>query len=172
MPERFISLFRQQTDALARAWVDGVYADQRTHLPSLLSYRQLVEHLPEVLEELGRLLDSAASYAEILEAVSRLRFHAQVRFQQGALVDEVARELIILRGTVCDFLWREGGSATEGAIWGLRDALRRTDCFVDELIAQTVLIYAASLRPNVPTRTSTWPPPRRRKTDFPVSDER
>ncbi|HEV2763704.1 MAG TPA: hypothetical protein VGV38_12055, partial [Pyrinomonadaceae bacterium] len=95
-----------------------------------------------------------------------------VRFQQGALIDEVARELIILRRTVTDFLWRDGVSATEGDLWGLRDALRRADAFLDELLAQTVLIYAASLRPNVRTRTSTWPPPRRRKTDFPVSDER
>jgi RsbT co-antagonist protein rsbRD N-terminal domain len=172
MPERFTPLFRQQTDALVRAWADSVYADRRTHLPVLVTYRQLVEHLPDFFEELGRVLDTSASYGEILEAVGRLRFHAQARFQQGALVDEVARELIILRRTVWDFLWREGRSATEGDIWELRDALRRTDSFVDELVAQTVLTYAASLRPNVPTRTSTWPPPRRRKTDFPASDER
>ena len=172
MPERFTPLFRRETDALVRAWVDEVYAERRTQLPALLSYRQLVEHLPEFLEELGRLLDAEASSAELQEAVSRLRFHAQVRFQQGALIDEVARELIILRRIVTDFLWRDGVSATEGDIWELRDALRRADAFVDELLAQTVLIYAASLRPNVRTRTSTWPPPRRRKTDFPVSDER
>ena len=172
MPERFTPLFRRETGALARVWVDELYADRRTHLPALLSYGQLVEHLPEFFEELGRLLDAEASYGEIVEAVGRLRFHAQVRFQQGALVDEVARELMILRGIVMDFLWRNAVRATEGDLWELRDALRRADTFVDELLAQTVLIYAASLRPNVRTRTSTWPPPRRRKTDFPVSDER
>jgi hypothetical protein len=127
----------------------------------------MVEHLPELLDELAHVLDSAAPYNEILEAVRRLRFHAQVRFQEGVLIDEVARELIILRDVLSDFLWRDGPSATEGDIWALRDAVRRTDRFIDELIAQAVLIYAASFRPNVPTRTSTWPPPRRRKTDFP-----
>lgn len=156
-----------------RAWVDEIYAERRTELPSLLSYRQLVEHLPELFDELAHVLDDAAPYSEIVESIRRLRFHAQVRFQQGALIDEVARELLILRDVINDFLWRNCcPSVTEGDIWELRDALRRTNSFIDELLAQTVLIYAASLRPNVRTRTSTWPPPRRRKTDFPERDER
>lgn len=167
MPERFAPLFRQHEDALIRAWADEVYRDRRTQLPAALSYRQLVDHLPDMFDELARLLDSDASDQEILEAVSRLRVHAQVRFQQGALIDEVARELIILRDVLNDFLWRDGVSATEGDLRELRDALRRADRFLDELLAQTILVYAASLRPNVRTRTSTWPPPRRRKTDFP-----
>ena len=133
----------------------------------------MVEHLPELFEELARILDAAAPYGEIAEATPRLRFHAQVRFQFGCLIDEVARELMILRGVITEFLWRDGISATEGDLWGLRDALRRADAFIDELIVQTVLIYASNMRPNIPTRTSTWPPPRRRKTDFPPpGDER
>lgn len=174
MAEPFLPLFRLHTDTLTRAWVDAVYADRRIHLPELLSYRQLVEHLPELFDELARVLDAASSYGEILDAVRRLRFHAQVRFQLGCLIDEVARELIILRSVLIDFLWRDGLSATDGDSRSLRDALRRTDAFIDELIVQTVLIYASSLRPNVRTRTSTWPPPRRRITDFPPprDDER
>ncbi|HEV2707155.1 MAG TPA: RsbRD N-terminal domain-containing protein [Pyrinomonadaceae bacterium] len=171
MPERYAPLFRLHLDPLARAWVDEIYADRRTELPAMLSYRELVEHLPELFEELARLLDMAAPYGEIIESVRRFRFHAQVRFQQGCLIDEVARELMILRDVLGDFLWREGLSATNGDFWELREALRRTDAFVDELIAQVVLVYAATLRPNVPTRTSTWPPPRRRKTDFPRREE-
>ena len=171
MPTQFAPLFRQHLDTLTRAWVDEIYADRRTELPAMLSYKALVEHLPELFDELALVLDTAAPYGEIVEAIRRLRFHAQVRFQQGCLIDEVARELMILRDVLNDFLWREGLSATNGDLWELRDALRRADAFVDELIAQAVLIYAASLRPNVPTRTSTWPPPRRRKTDFPRRDE-
>ena len=172
MSARFLPLFRRHADELITAWADSVYADSRTDLPVLLSYRQLVEHLPELLDELAGVLDEAADYEEIVEATRRLRFHAQVRFQQGCLVDEVARELTILRLVLTDFLWREGVTAANGDIRELRDALRRTDIFVDELWAQAILIYASSLRPNVPTRTSVWPPPRRRRTDFPADDER
>ena len=150
-----------------RAWVDEMYAERRTELTAMLSYEQLVDHLPDMLEELSQLLDRAATDVEIAEASRRLRSHPQVRFHQGALIDEVARELMIFRKVFNDFLWREGVSATQGDLWELRDAIRRADRFVDEMIIQVVIIYATSLRPPVETRTSVWPPPRRRRTDFP-----
>jgi hypothetical protein len=167
MPGRFAALFRQHEGALVRAWADEVYEERRTDLPSLLSYRQLVDNLPEVLEELARVLDDEADKREIEVAVRGVRVHAQVRFQQGCLIDEVARELMILRRVLIDFLWRETSGVTEGDLRELRDALARTDLFADELIAQAIIVYAASLRPPVRTRTPHWPPPRRRRTDRP-----
>jgi hypothetical protein len=167
MSGRFDALFSEHENALVRAWADAVYGERRTDLPSLLSYRQLVDSLPEALEELARLLDDEADAREIEVSVRSLRVHAQVRFQQGCLIDEVARELMILRRVITDFLWAEGVGVTEGDIRELRDALRRADLFVDELIAQAIIVYAASLRPPVRTRTPQWPPPRRRRTDHP-----
>ncbi|HYE64667.1 MAG TPA: RsbRD N-terminal domain-containing protein [Pyrinomonadaceae bacterium] len=171
MPEHFTKLLREYEEAIIRAWVDEIYAEERTELTRLLSYGQLVDHLPDFLEELGQILDRAAADSEIIEATRRLRSHAQVRFHQGVLIDEVARELIIFRQVFNDFLWREGISATQGDLWDLRDALRRSDRFMDELIMQVVVIYAACLRPPIETRASVWPPPRRRKTHFPKSDD-
>jgi hypothetical protein len=150
--------------------MDELYRDQRTELPARLSYGQLVDHLPELLEELAHLLDAGASDVEILEATRRLRTHAQVRFHQGVLMDELARELMFLRRVIEDFLWRESASVVEGDLRELRDALRRANRFMDEMMAQALVIYAASLRPPVETRSSVWPPPRRRKTDFTESD--
>src|SRR3954469_972294 len=168
MLQKFTSLIRQNEDAIIRAWMDEMYAERRTELTAMLSYGQLVDHLPEALEELAIVLDRAASDVEIIEAANRLRSHPQVRFHQGALIDEVARELMFFRKVVNEFLWRECVCATQGDLWELRDALLRTDRFVDELIAQIVVVYAASYRPSVETRTSVWPPPRRRRTDFPL----
>ena len=172
MPQQFTTLIRKQEEAIIRAWVDEMYAERRTDLPAKLSYEQLVDHLPDTLLELSEIIGQLATDAEIMEATRRLRSHPQVRFHQGALIDEVARELMIFRKVFSDFLWREGISATEGDLWELRDALRRADRFVDELIAQAVVVYAASLRPPVETRTSVWPPPRRRRTDFPENRQR
>jgi hypothetical protein len=172
MPQQFSILIRKQEEAIIRAWVDEMYAERRTELPATLSYEHLVDHFPEILQELALMLDQLATDAELIEATRRLRAHAQVRFHQGALIDEVARELMIFRKVFSDFLWREGISATEGDFWELRDALRRADRFVDELIAQAIVVYAASLRPPVETRTSVWPPPRRRRTDFPEDRQR
>src|ERR671916_346490 len=107
MPRRFSSLFRQHLDPFTRAWADRVYDDRRTDLATLLTFRELVEHVPEVLEELGRLLDERADPEELCEGARRLRGYARGRFQQGVLTDEVARELMLLRSTLWDFLWQE-----------------------------------------------------------------
>jgi hypothetical protein len=163
MPRRFSSLFLQQLDPFTRAWADGVYADRRTDLAGLLTFRELVEHVPDVLEELGRLLDERAAPEEVCEGARRLRGYARVRFQQGVLIDEVARELMLLRSTLCEFLWQEARGFAEEDARVLRDALRRAELFFDELVAEAILVYASSLRPVVPTRGSVWPPPRRRR---------
>src|SRR5689334_18680186 len=111
---KFTSLIRRNEDAIIRAWVDEMYAERRTALTTLLSYGQLIDHLPDALEELAIILDRAATNIEIMEAARRLRSHPQVRFQQGALIDEVARELMIFRKVVNEFLWRECVCATQG----------------------------------------------------------
>lgn len=165
MPERFEILVRNHQDAITRAWADRVYADRRMGQATLLSYEQLVDHLPDMLRELALLIDAGADMREIIETVRRLRSFAQVRFYQGALIDEVARELILFRQVFEDFLWREAFAVTDEDCRLLRRALRRLNRFVDEMLMQTVLIYAASWRPPVETRSSVWPPPKRRRTD-------
>lgn len=165
MPERFSSFLKKYENAIVGSWVDAIYTDRRTELPLLLSSQQLLDHIPELLDALGEVLDGAASERHIAEVVQRLRFHAQVRFQQGCLIDEVARELMLLRTVLNDFLWREGISATEGDIWELRDALGRTNIFFDEMLAQAIVVYATNFRPPLQTRAVQWPP--RRRTDSP-----
>lgn len=162
MPERFALFLRQQLDSITRAWVDEIYADRRTHLPLMLSAREQVEFLPELSDELSFVLDRAASPVEICEAAGRLRVYPQVRFQQGVLIDEMARELMLLRDVLNRFLWREMLNAMNLDVLGIGDTLRRTNLFFDELTAQAILTYAACLRPSVRTRASVWPPARRR----------
>lgn len=163
MPRRFSLLFHQHLDPFTRAWADEVYADRCTDLATLLTFRELVEHVPEVLEELGRLLDERAAAEELGEGARRLRGYARVRFQQGVLIDEVARELMLLRRTLCEFLWQEARGPADEDARALREALRRVGLFFDELVVETILVYASSLRPVVPTRGLVWPPPRRRR---------
>ena len=165
MPRRFSTLFRLHLDPFTRAWVDEVYADRRTDLATLLSFRELIEHIPDVLEELGYLLDERADVEEICEAARRLRAFARSRFHQGVLLDEVARELMLLNDALNELLWQEMHSVGETDTRELHDALRRAGLFFDELIAQAILVYAASLRPVIPTRGSVWPPPHGRRQD-------
>jgi hypothetical protein len=163
MPRRFLPLLRNHLDSLTRAWVDSIYADRRTDLASILSFRELIEHVPEITEELASLLDAAAGAAEAAEGARRCRALAHARFQQGVLIDEVARELMLLRDTLGEFLWQQASGGGGAEARELRDALRLTNSFFDEMIAQAILVYAASLRPVVPTRGSVWPPRRGRR---------
>lgn len=167
MPDRISMLLRRDADAIIHEWADEVYAERRTELSLRLSYEQIVDHMPDLLAELADLLADGISDSEVMEATRRMRSHPQVRFYQGILLDEVARELMLFRQVIDDFIWRDGLSARQGTLSELRDALRRVHRFVDEMLAQAIVVYAASLRPPVETRTSVWPPPRRRRTDFP-----
>lgn len=163
MPRRFLPLVRSHLEQLTRVWADAVYADRRTDLASILSFRELVEHVPEITEELAGLLDSGAGGREVEEGARRCRGLAQTRFQQGVLIDEVARELMLLRNTLSEFLWQQAPGLALTEPREMRDAQRLTADFFDELIAQAILVYAASLRPVVPTRGSVWPPRRGRR---------
>jgi len=167
MARRFLPLLSKNLDTLTRAWVDSIYAERRTDLASILSFRELIEHVPEIIEELASLLDADAPAAEVEEGARRCRRLAQARFQQSVLIDEVARELMLLRKTLSEFLWQQAPGLALTEPREMRDAQRLTTEFFDELIAQAILVYAASLRPIVPTRTSVWPPLRRGRTERP-----
>ena len=167
MPRRFHTLVRSHLEQITRAWVDSVYADRRTDLASMLSFRELVECVPEITEELAGVLDSGAGGVEVEEAARRCRGLAQARFQQGVLIDEVARELMLLRKLLSEFFWQQAPELALTEPREMRDAQRLTAGFFDELIAQAILVYAASLRPVVPTRTSVWPPPKRGRRERP-----
>jgi hypothetical protein len=160
MPERYATLLRQHEAALVRAFVDVIYTDRRTDLPALLSYHQLVDYLPEIFDELARILDVAALDSEIGEAVRPLRVHSQARFQQGCLIDEVARELIILRHVLIDFLWREEASPP-------RETSGNCAMRCGELIASSMSCWRRrySFTPPVCARRCAHAPPTGRRRD-------
>jgi hypothetical protein len=165
--KRLACLFRKHEELIVRRWVDEIYAEERTDLPRALSFEQLVGPVQEILDSLGRLLDSNSDQVEIADEVCHLRNHAQVRYYHGVLIDEVARELMLLREIVNEFLWRDSAPTTTDDLMTLREALNLANRFMDELLTQTLVIYATSSRPPVATRASVWPPPRRRKVELP-----
>ncbi len=167
MPDRFTILIRKYEELITRSFAEEIYNDRRTDLPMALSYEQLINFLPDFLDDLARLLDAPTGDDEMIETARRLRSHAQVRFHQGVLLDEVARELTVFRRVFSDFLCRESsGQMQQENASEICGALCLANRFVDELVVQAIVVYAASMRPPVKTRNSVWPPPRRRKTDF------
>lgn len=169
MSQKLFFLLSRYEDAIIKAWVEEVFANRRMELARLLTFEQLVDPLPDILDEIAFIADTAAGEDEIIEAARRLRHHPQVRFQQNCLIDEVARELSVLREIVNEILWRESFETNDQRDFG--GAMRRANMLIDELILQVIVVYAANLRPPISTRASVWPPPRRRRTDFPPHSE-
>src|SRR3954471_23446850 len=103
----FASVVRQGEARIVRRWVEQLYQDQRTELSSFLTYEQLIEHIPEIIEFVALSLEEEYDSSEIADGVRGLRSFAQVRFYQGALIDEVARELMLLRQVITDLICQE-----------------------------------------------------------------
>ncbi len=158
-------LIEQHEDLIVHRWAEEIYRDRRTGHAAALSYRQLVHHLPDLLDEFAHLLETNASRYEMAETAVRLRPFIYVRFQQGCLIDEVAHELTVLREVLAEFWWREFDKSAENDLRELRRFLWCGHALLDELIEQVIVVYAANYRPPVRTRASVWPPPRRHKND-------
>jgi hypothetical protein len=165
--KEFGTQLRRSGERLLRQWVDALYVSEHIKHPLRLSFEQLVEPIQDIFDVLGRLIEEEADLSRLEEDVRQLRNYGQVRFRQGVLIDEMARELMCLRRVVNDFLWRETAPTSIEATQALRAALKRANRFFDEILTLTLITYAASFRPPIETRSSVWPPPRRRKTDFP-----
>jgi hypothetical protein len=161
------AVIRRREDLIVRRWVDAIYSDARTELPGVLSFEQLVGPVQEMLDFLFRQFEGLLDEENIADDVRQLRAYAQVRFYQGVLIDEVARELMIFRRILSEVLWKEAAINTPEGYRVLKWALGQLNTFTDEMVIQTLVIYAANLRPPVETRTAIWPPPRRRIIDFP-----
>jgi RsbT co-antagonist protein rsbRD N-terminal domain len=161
------AVIRRREDLIVRRWVDAIYSDSRTELPGVLSFEQLVGPVQEMLDFLCGQFEGLLDEENIADDVRQLRAYPQVRFYQGVLIDEVARELIIFRKVLNEVLWKETAINTPEGHRVLKWALGQLNTFIDEMVIQTLVIYAANLRPPVETRASVWPPPRRQKIDFP-----
>jgi signal transduction histidine kinase len=78
-------------------WLRAV--EQNTGISSSddLKYRELVDHLPQVFEDLAELLKSPQSYEKRVDVSQAARVHGKHRWRQGYKLEEVIREASIVR---------------------------------------------------------------------------
>ena len=78
-------------------WLRAV--EQNTGISSSdhLKYRELVDHLPQVFQDLAELLKSPQSYENRLDVSQAARVHGKHRWRQGYKLEEVIREASIVR---------------------------------------------------------------------------
>ena len=100
---------RQSVDSITQDWVGKVTSDPYLHSDDRLTLNQLIDHVPQMLEELCALLsrEGEPDFSEVRAASS----HGYARSLEGYTLTELLRELELLRDCVFNFVAESGHGA-------------------------------------------------------------
>jgi hypothetical protein len=137
MTQEISRLLDSGSDQILRAWSEKVMSDRRVTSDAQLTYVQLIDHIPEIIEELKHAM--ATTPRE--ESITQGNHHGRQRWRQGYELKEVIRELILLRATLLEFLETYRGAMRQHNLDQLTRAYRQINCFIDEELYKTVEAY-------------------------------
>jgi hypothetical protein len=130
-------LLKNGQETIVRDWTERVALDRRVNSDARLSYLQLVDHIPQIVEELQHALAGRNGGQMLQEG----KAHGRQRWHQGYELKEVVRELTLLRATLADFLERYHGALPARSPEELTRSLHRINLFMDDEIYRTVEAY-------------------------------
>jgi hypothetical protein len=146
MPEEISRLLKNGQETIVRAWTEKVASDRRVNSDARLSYIQLIDHVPQIVEELRRALSDPYADPRALEEGKE---HGRQRWQQGYELKEVVRELTLLRATLMEFLEQYRAALPSQKPEQLTRFYHRINGFMDEEIYKTVEAYLDAPRHHV-----------------------
>ncbi|MDT5294513.1 MAG: hypothetical protein QOJ76_1393 [Acidobacteriota bacterium] len=138
MSEEIRRLLRNGQETIVRDWTDKVTSDRRVTSDARLSYLQLVDHIPQIVEELQNALAEGRAEGRILNEGHE---HGRQRWRQGYELKEVVRELMLLRATLVEFLERYRGALPTRPTEDLTRSFHQINIFMDDEIYRTVEAY-------------------------------
>jgi hypothetical protein len=100
---------RQSVDSIIQEWVGKVTSDPYLRADDRLTIQQLIDHVPQMLEELCSLLsrEGEPDFGEVRAAST----HGYARSLEGYTLTELLRELELLRDCVFNFVAESGQGA-------------------------------------------------------------
>jgi signal transduction histidine kinase len=134
----FADFILAHREDITRHWVGAV--DRNTQIDSSdgLTFRQLLDHFPELCGELANVLKAPAAESPRAQASEQSSAHGRKRWQQGYRFDEVIREVCIVRR---DFFsrWISAFEQEHGAMGldGRRAAERIVHQFFDDVLVDS-----------------------------------
>lgn len=140
MTQEISRLLASGSEQILRSWSEKVMSDRRVQTDAQLSYIQLIDHIPQIIEELKQAMARGAAAEELKEADK----HGRERWRQGYDLKEVIRELILLRATLLEFLETYRGAMRQHNLEQLTHAYRQINGFMDEELYKTVEAYLAA----------------------------
>jgi len=138
MPEELSRLLQHGSDTIVRTWTEKVLSDKRVCSDAQLTYAQLLDHIPQIVEELGLALANEQQEARLLKEGWQ---HGRQRWRQGYDLKEVVRELTLLRATVMEFIASYSGAMRPQSAQQLSTSFHRINSFMDEELYKTVEAY-------------------------------
>ncbi|HEX8747577.1 MAG TPA: RsbRD N-terminal domain-containing protein [Pyrinomonadaceae bacterium] len=137
MTQEISRLLSSGSEQIVRSWSEKVMSDRRVQSDAQLSYIQLIDHIPQIIDELKYAMATSPP-EESLKAADK---HGRQRWRQGYELKEVIRELILLRATLLEFLETYRGAIRQHNLDQLTRAYRQINCFIDEELYKTVEAY-------------------------------
>ena len=116
----------------------AVELDELDERDEQLSYLQLVDHIPQIVEELQRALADPEADAR---AIQQGKEHGRQRWRQGYELKEVVRELTLLRATLLEFFDRYRGALRFQSTEEFSRSYKKINVFIDDEIYKTVEAY-------------------------------
>jgi hypothetical protein len=141
--EAISRLLRTGQETIVRDWTEKVASDRRINSDARLSYIQLIDHVPQIVEELQRAIVRGEHEAPMM---SEGREHGRQRWRQGYELKEVVRELMLLRATLVEFLERYSGALPTRTPEEITRSLNSINLFMDDEIYKTVEAYLDASR--------------------------
>jgi hypothetical protein len=138
MTDEIRRLLKNGQETIVRTWTEKVTADRRVTSDDRLSYLQLVDHIPQIVEELHDALGDGNGGTLVL---TEGREHGRQRWRQGYELKEVVRELTLLRVTLVEFIELYRGALPPRPPEELARSFHRINVFLDEEIYRTVEAY-------------------------------
>jgi hypothetical protein len=93
---------RQSVDSITLGWVQRVHQDSYLRSRNRLTLAQIVDHVPQMLEELCELFSRQGE--PDFEAVRAASEHGYVRAAEGYTLTQLLRELELLRDCIFNFV--------------------------------------------------------------------
>jgi hypothetical protein len=143
MTDEIRRLLKNGQETIVRTWTEKVTADRRVQSDEHLSYLQLVDHIPQIVQELHDALGDANGHAP---ALTQGREHGRQRWRQGYELKEVVRELTLLRVTLVEFIELYRGALPPRPPEELARSFHRINVFMDDEIYRTVEAYLDASR--------------------------
>jgi signal transduction histidine kinase len=100
----FADYVRRERARLTEQWMKAVFGEAGLVEADKLTYKQLADHLPGILDALCEALE-AEDFERVEPVIERdARQHGLVRWRQGYRIDELVRELDLFHETLADAL--------------------------------------------------------------------